>query len=223
MNSCVLWKSVDVHLFSVLFVSGVVPGGARASTAVKSSDMTVRKPNLQFLWRGLQRSKMKFMCRGFWQPRFSSQYIDLGKVCQQSKSKIPLFFFSVYLFILKETAWAGQEKGEKERERESQAGSVLLGWSLMQGLNSWTVKLWPDLNPRVGRLMDWAPQMPQEDTIIIPVLYKWAGKWAAARSMLCSLSLLEKTSNLGFQFLHHLRVFSTNSISTYNQKLSLVY
>lgn len=39
----------------------------------------------------------------------------------------------------------------------------------------------------------------EEDTIVIPILDEWAGKWAEVKSVLASLSPVEKTSNLGFQ------------------------
>ena len=48
-----------------------------------------------------------------------------------------LFFFKVYLFILKERAGEGQREGHK---RESQAGSMLSAWSPTWGLNLWTVR-----------------------------------------------------------------------------------
>lgn len=39
----------------------------------------------------------------------------------------------------------------------------------------------------------------EEGTILIPILDEWAGKWAEVKSVLGSLSPVEKTSNLGFQ------------------------
>ena len=58
---------------------------------------------------------------------------------------------------------SSEEKGrgrERERDRESQAVSMLSAQSLMWGLIPRTMRSWPDLKARVGRLTDWATQTP---------------------------------------------------------------
>ena len=63
----------------------------------------------------------------------------------------------IYLF-LRERARAG--KGQREGERESQAGSVLSAQSPMWGLMSHTVRSWPEPKSRVRCLTNWATQVP---------------------------------------------------------------
>ena len=51
--------------------------------------------------------------------------------------------------------------GEGWRERESQAGSALSVQSTTWGLNSRTLRSWPEPKSRVKCLIDWATQVPQ--------------------------------------------------------------
>ena len=53
-----------------------------------------------------------------------------------------------------------ESKGQRERERESQAGSMLSVQNLTQGSNSATMKSWSAPKPRVGYLTNWANQVP---------------------------------------------------------------
>ena len=69
---------------------------------------------------------------------------------------IQIFFKFIYLFAEREKAWAG----ERQRERESQTDSALLARTPMQASNPQTMRLWPELKPRVGCLADWATQVP---------------------------------------------------------------
>ena len=57
------------------------------------------------------------------------------------------FVFKVYLFILRKTA-SEQGRGEREGDRESQAGSALSVKSLMRGLNPWTVRSYLSQNQK---------------------------------------------------------------------------
>ena len=50
--------------------------------------------------------------------------------------------------------------GQTHRERESPAGFTMSSQSPMWGLNSQTMRSWPQLNPRVGRFTSWASQEP---------------------------------------------------------------
>ena len=53
-----------------------------------------------------------------------------------------LLFLNKCLFI-SERAWVGE--GKRERDRGSEVSSALTAVSLMQSLNSWNVRLWPEL------------------------------------------------------------------------------
>ena len=73
--------------------------------------------------------------------------------------------FQVYLFFEWERKSSHRKGGaDREEERESQEGSTLSAQSPMRGWNSWTMRLWPELRSRVGRLTDWATQVPLEGT-----------------------------------------------------------
>ena len=63
-----------------------------------------------------------------------------------------LFVFFLSLFILRETESMRRGGGEREGEREFQAGSALSAWSQKWGLNPWTVRSWPELKLRIGCL-----------------------------------------------------------------------
>ena len=52
-------------------------------------------------------------------------------------------------------------RGQRERERESQAGPTPSVQSPMQGSNPWTARSWAELKPRIGFLTDWATQTPR--------------------------------------------------------------
>ena len=49
---------------------------------------------------------------------------------------------------------------ERERQRESQAGSTMSAWNPMWGSNSRTTRSWPE--PKSRCLTDWATQAPQQ-------------------------------------------------------------
>ena len=55
---------------------------------------------------------------------------------------------------------------ERERDREFQVGSKLSAQSPIWGLNSWIMRSWRELKPRVRRLTNWAPRCP-----VIPFMY----------------------------------------------------
>ena len=74
-------------------------------------------------------------------------------------------FLKIYLFILRDRANRGG--AEREEDRGSPAGSVLSVQSLMWGLNSWTMRSWPEPKSRVGRSTNWATQAPQSMIILI--------------------------------------------------------
>ena len=62
------------------------------------------------------------------------------------------FLLNVYLFILREsTSWGG---GEREGDKESQAGSMLSVQSPMQGLIPQTVRSLPEMKSRIRCLTD---------------------------------------------------------------------
>ena len=75
------------------------------------------------------------------------------------KKKTLLIFKKVHLFILRERECKWGRKRERGRE-SPQAGSALSAWSPVWGLNSWTVRSWPELRWGVGCLDDWATQAP---------------------------------------------------------------
>ena len=57
--------------------------------------------------------------------------------------------------------WEGVGRRERETQNPKQSlGSELSAQSLPQGLNSWTMRLWPE--PKLGRLTNWATQVLQE-------------------------------------------------------------
>ena len=77
-----------------------------------------------------------------------------------------LFYNRAFTMFLKfiwerERVRARTHEQGRGRERESQAGSMLSGWGLAQGLNSRIMRSWPALKPRVRCLSDWATQAPQ--------------------------------------------------------------
>ena len=57
--------------------------------------------------------------------------------------------FDFYLFILIERTWVEEEQREREREWESQTGSVLSAQSLMPGSIPRTLRSWPEPKSRV--------------------------------------------------------------------------
>ena len=82
-------------------------------------------------------------------------------------------FFNVYLFLRdrdrerqRETAWGGSER---EGDRDSEAGSMLLAQTPVWGLNPQTMRSWPELKPRVGRSTDWATYVPHNWFLYIDV------------------------------------------------------
>ena len=68
------------------------------------------------------------------------------------------FFKLIYLF-------RDRAGGGAERERIPR-GPALSAWSPMQGMNSPTVKSWPELKPRAGRLTNWATQVPLNSLLL---------------------------------------------------------
>ena len=71
------------------------------------------------------------------------------------------YFLSWFIYLKREKERASMGGSERGWERESQVGSVLPAQSPMQGLNSWTMKSWPEPKSRVGCLKVWATQAPQ--------------------------------------------------------------
>ena len=90
--------------------------------------------------------------------RFYHEIISL----QQSSEGV-FFFAFIYLFIHSFIHSFIQRggKGQREEERESQAGFALPAQSTEQGSNSQTVGSWPEPESRVKCLTDWATQVPQ--------------------------------------------------------------
>ena len=85
--------------------------------------------------------------------------------CQVSCVLFLLFFFNVYF-------WENEQvgKGQREGDRESEAGSVLTAESLMQGSNSWTVTY--DL--RRSWMLNWLshPGAPRSVSWILTNFYR---------------------------------------------------
>ena len=71
----------------------------------------------------------------------------------------PFYFFKVYLFTLRVTGRMQAGEEQRDRERESQAGSTLSAQS-PHGSITGTMRSWPALKSRVGCLSDWAIQVP---------------------------------------------------------------
>ena len=83
-----------------------------------------------------------------------------------------IYFLSLFIYF-----WEGERQGEGiERGRESQAGFASSVQSPMYGLNSWTVRSWPESKSRVRRLNDWAIQEPWSSFLILfsPNVLLWA-------------------------------------------------
>ena len=86
----------------------------------------------------------------------------------------PSFFKKIIKFVY--LLW------ERERGRESQPGSTLSAQSLMQGLNSQTMRSWPELKSR-SDLTYWATQVPllspsapasfHQTSLCISCLWEW--------------------------------------------------
>ena len=108
------------------------------------------------------------------------------------------FFFRILLYFLKFIYFERQRERERERERESkqgrgtergrerknpkQAPHCLSAQSMMWGLNSRTVRSWPELKSRVGHLTNCANQVPWTRTFIISFHtgYKNTECWASS-------------------------------------------
>ena len=66
-----------------------------------------------------------------------------------------VFFLFLSLFVFeRQQEHTCMSRGAAERQRESQAGSILSAQSLMWGSKSWTVRSWRELKSRVRRLTD---------------------------------------------------------------------
>ena len=91
---------------------------------------------------------------------------------------LQIYFLNVYLFIFERKRGGTcvrvsmQGRAEREREGESQAGSALSAQSQMWGLNSQTVRSWPEPKSSVGPLTDWATQVPQVHEDILNRCFK---------------------------------------------------
>ena len=68
--------------------------------------------------------------------------------------------FFVLSYFERERERASGVRQRERRDRESEAGSTLSVQSLVQGLNSWTVRSWLDPRSEVECLTDWATQAP---------------------------------------------------------------
>ena len=100
------------------------------------------------LWKELPDTK-RLMNGTFWLP-YSKMTVDCD-----------FFLKKDFMYLFYKTAWAG--RGAKaEAQRESQAQSTL-SMEPDAGLDCMTQRSWPELEPRVGHLTDWAPQEPQEN------------------------------------------------------------
>ena len=80
--------------------------------------------------------------------------------------------FTYYSETERDRLWAEEGQRQREGKRESQAGSELSVQSLTQGSIPRTVRSWPEPNPRVRRLTDWATQAHQASTFLISLLKK---------------------------------------------------
>ena len=75
-------------------------------------------------------------------------------------SFIHSFIHSKFIYFETETVRVGEGQREREGDREPQASSALPGQSLMRASDSQIVRSRPELKPRIGRLTDWAIQVP---------------------------------------------------------------
>ena len=105
----------------------------------------------------------------------------------------------IYLFWERESTNRGG--AGRERERESHASSVPSARSPpIWGSNSWTVKSWPELKPRVRCLTDWDTQTPQWLNEAFQVI--WFMKWQpTAYSALIPFLLIDQDCSIP-QLLH---------------------
>ena len=103
----------------------------------------------------------------------------------------------VYLFWERESMWGG---AEREGDRESQAG-------LTRDSISWTMRSWPELKSRVGRLTDWATQAPlvffyfKAQVPYVPCLAPWGaptgkGQMSRERRICFGSNTAERTIDL---------------------------
>ena len=76
----------------------------------------------------------------------------------------------IYLFW-REREQVSTGEGQRDWERESQAGSMLSVWSQMWGFIPQTVRSWPELKTRVGCLIDRATQVLPNCTFLIFILF----------------------------------------------------
>ena len=82
-------------------------------------------------------------------------------------------YFQCLLIFERARGWAGE--GQREKDRESQAGSALSAQNHVWGSNWQTMKSWPELKSRIGCLTDWATQAPLYQILkeeLIPILLK---------------------------------------------------
>ena len=89
-------------------------------------------------------------------------FIEQGQLnCLVLSGKHIYFFIFIYLFLRKtETAWMGEEQRERGRETPKQAPSCQHRARCRAGSQE-TVRSWPELKPRVGRLTNRATQGSQ--------------------------------------------------------------
>ena len=67
--------------------------------------------------------------------------------------------FSILFIYFEKERVCEQGRGKERGRKRIQAGSMLSAQSLMQGLNSCTVKSWPEIKPKVGHLTE-SPRCP---------------------------------------------------------------
>ena len=78
-------------------------------------------------------------------------------------------YFLVFIYFWERTRKRLCELGRAEGkgDRGSEAGSALSGRSPMRGLNSWTLRSWPELKSTFRYLTDWATWEPQKKCIYV--------------------------------------------------------
>ena len=71
------------------------------------------------------------------------------------------YFFEVYLFIFERDKDSMSREGQREKERENPKQSLHGQHGAQRGARTHEItRSWPELKSRIGRLTDWATQMP---------------------------------------------------------------
>ena len=110
------------------------------------------------------------------------------------------FFFSVYLFTLRERAHE-QERSRKRRRERIPSRLCTVSTEPDVGLNHMTARSWPEPKSRVGHLPEWATQVPLQKIfnirMMLQLLFLSSGK-----CIFLELVILTSSSSLASSIQH---------------------